>query len=90
MTRVSTLPSPQGPPLPAAHRPCGALKEHTDSVLALAFTGDGRVLATGGGDKTGKLWDVATGQEPIALKVFKDAARSLAFVADDTLLAAGS
>jgi WD40 repeat protein len=38
------------------------LKGHSGWVTAVAFTADGRRLASGGWDQTVKLWDVATGQ----------------------------
>ncbi|MBX9584796.1 MAG: WD40 repeat domain-containing protein, partial [Gemmataceae bacterium] len=34
---------------------------HRDQVFTAAFTKDGQYLATGGSDRTVKLWDVATG-----------------------------
>ena len=34
---------------------------HTDSVVSLAFSGDGRRLLSGSFDQTAKLWDVASG-----------------------------
>ena len=35
---------------------------HTGTVYSLAFSTDGRMLATGSADKSIKLWDVAKGK----------------------------
>jgi WD40 repeat protein len=44
-------------------------------VSALAFSADGKLLASGSGDQSARVWDVMTGQEiaicgvPIQVKV---------------------
>ena len=44
------------------------LKGHTDSCMSVAFSPDGKTLASGSGDKTIKLWDVATGKDTAPLE----------------------
>jgi len=44
------------------------LNTHTGAVVSVAFSLDGKTLATGSWDRTVKLWDVATGKERATLK----------------------
>src|SRR5205814_769831 len=74
----------------ATGRERATFKGHTDNVLALALTLDGKMLATASADKTVKLWNLATGKEVATLKGHADAVTSLAFTADGKLLATGS
>jgi WD40 repeat protein len=66
-----------------------ALVGHTDQVWSVAFTTDGKTLATGGDDQTVKLWDLTTGKERATLKGHPGVVRSVAVTADGKLLASG-
>jgi WD40 repeat protein len=55
---------------------------HTNTVLALAFSPDGKQVLTGSRDNTARLWDAATGQELRAFLGHTDAIRAVAFSPD--------
>jgi WD40 repeat protein len=59
-------------------------------VATLAFSRDGKRLATGGDDRIVGLWDVASGKEIKTFKGHSDAVTSLAFSRDGKTLATGS
>ena len=63
---------------------------HSASVLAVAFSPDGKVLASGSNDNTIKLWDVASGRELRTLSGHTRRVQSVAFTPDGSTLASGS
>jgi WD40 repeat protein len=56
----------------------------------VAFTPDGRTLASGSSDKTVKLWDVTSGRLRHSLDGHQDEVRSVAFAPDGCTLVSGS
>jgi WD40 repeat protein len=66
------------------------LKGHTELVRSVAFSPDGKTLASGSQDKTIKLWDVAAGKEQATLKGHTHEVYFVAYSSDGKTLASGS
>jgi WD40 repeat protein len=66
------------------------LSGHTSCVNSVAFSPDGRLLASGSDDDTIKLWEVASGSLVRTLSGHTSYVTSVAFSPDGRLLASGS
>ncbi|HVS72085.1 MAG TPA: hypothetical protein VHQ47_12590 [Phycisphaerae bacterium] len=70
----------------AAEEGMVSLKGHTDGITALAFSPDGKLLASGSGDRTIIIWDVHSGKQLHRLEGHEAAITSLNFSPDGKYL----
>ncbi|MEK6282990.1 MAG: caspase family protein [Acidobacteriota bacterium] len=71
-------------------REVGALKGHGKGVTSVAFSHDGRLLASGSTDNTIRIWDLATKRELRTLTGHTSNIESIDFSPDGRLLASAS
>src|SRR5437016_2582301 len=61
-TKPPSPPEPEKVSAPLEWKEANRLKKHSDGVLAIAISRDGSTLASGSGDRSVVLWDLASGQ----------------------------
>lgn len=70
--------------------PASVLEGHENAVQALTADASGHWLASGGADKTVRLWNIDTRQPKLILRNHSDFVSALAFSPDGSQVAAGS
>ena len=68
----------------------GRFPGHANAVHSVAFSQDGKTLASGSSDQTIRLWDVDTGEHKDTFLGHTSRVNAVAFSPDDKTLASGS
>src|SRR5262245_29921119 len=65
------------------------LRGHDNWVVSLAFSGDGKLLASASSDRKIKLWSFSTGRLQRTLEGHKEQVNSVAFSPNNKMVASG-
>jgi WD40 repeat protein len=90
---TATKPGPAGNVMPstaAENAPALTLRGHDHVVESVAWSPDGKRLATGSEDRTVKVWDAASGKELLTLRGHTEQVTSVAWSPDGQRLSTGS
>lgn len=66
------------------------LKGHTLALASVAYSPDGKYIATSSYDRTARVWDAISGKELVTLTGHEGVVEAVAFSPDGKLLATGS
>ncbi|HIK12670.1 MAG TPA: serine/threonine protein kinase [Oscillatoriaceae cyanobacterium M33_DOE_052] len=83
-------PGNDSPPEDNQEFPNPLLLGHVNNIHSVAFSPDGKILASGSADNTIKLWDVTTGKLRHSLSSNQGIIYSVSFSGDGKMLASGS
>jgi WD40 repeat protein len=81
--------APRVPEQTGAVEPPRTLTGHTGPVNCVAWSPDGKLIASGSDDQTVRLWDAETAKERLVLRGHRDTVYAVAFRADGARLASG-
>src|SRR5262245_644776 len=76
--------------LPGQAQVLATLRGHALALASVAYSPDGKYIATGSYDRTTKVWDAASGKELVTLTGHEAAVEAVAFSPDGKSLATGS